>query len=96
MSDIVERLRLGCRGMGVRNPDNYIACVTVAEAWKAADEIERLRAENAKLLEALADLVSEGEMQMGDDRSQHYVEVTKKAVRKGRKALSAPLPEPPR
>ena len=43
--DIVERLRSANASMGVRDPEKYICPLTVADANRAADEIERLRAE---------------------------------------------------
>lgn len=44
MSDIVERLRAGNGGMGVRHPKDYSRVITVAELNETADEIAALRA----------------------------------------------------
>lgn len=48
-----ERLREQQHRMGTRNPDDYMAGITVGEAGRIADRIDALEAERDGLREAL-------------------------------------------
>jgi hypothetical protein len=54
---------------------------------KAIDKIEQLEADKARLLSILNSIFITGEMQMGDDIEQHYVEVSKTYIREAKKLI---------
>jgi len=73
MSDLVEHLRTGnhrsCQNMYAHGgPDDSKCCPECHERLAAADEIERLRAANTELVEALANWWEDG---ISDDPDHH-------------------------
>ena len=51
-------------------------------------EKQAVIASSSALLAALADIVRQGERQMNDDRAQRFVEIPKRQIRAGRKAIA--------
>lgn len=54
MTDIVEKLSKYVAGMGIRNPKDYTAFLTVEDAAEAIETIERLRKDNEELKSKLS------------------------------------------
>jgi len=84
MSDIVKNLRQGKAGY-----QSYSAFVAVTPTHlEAANEIERLQAENARLQESLGQLIYEvTHLSPQEDDGSHWCRITGQTLKKARAAL---------